>query len=64
MDNYAIKTLEAIERGEEPLSLVVAMIFPFSARHVSRNDLTRTFNQVAGVMESRIHDLVSLCIDE
>lgn len=60
MDDYAIKTLEAIEKHEKERSVVSAVIYPFSASPASRKKLIETFNQAAGVLESNLRRLVSI----
>jgi hypothetical protein len=59
MDDYAIKSLEAIERNEKEKSIVTSLLFPFSSAS-NRKQLIATFNQAAGVLESNLRRLVRL----
>ena len=58
MDDYAIKSLEAIEHHEKTRSVMSAVIYPFSASPASRKKLIETFNQAAGLMEGNLRRLV------
>jgi hypothetical protein len=58
MDDYAIKSLEAIEHHEKTRSVMSAVIYPFSASPASRKKLIETFNQAAGLMEANLRRLV------
>lgn len=57
MDDYAIRSLEAIERNEKEKSVVKSILFPFSSS-ATRKQLIATFNQAAGVLESNLRRLV------
>ena len=58
MDDYVIKTLEAIEHFEKTRTVISTVIYPFSASPSSRKTLIETFNQAAGVTESNLRRLV------
>ena len=58
MDDYAIKSLEAIEHYEKSKSVVSTIIYPFSSSPASRKKLIDTFNQAAGLMEANLRRLV------
>ena len=58
IDEYAVKSLEAIEAKESEQSKSSVTILPFEAPSNSRRQLIDTFNQVAGVMEMQLKRLV------
>ena len=66
MDNYAIKSLEAIERGEKQRSTIGSAKNTASVQTAlaSREVLVHTFNQLTGVMESNIRGLVRPSVPE
>jgi hypothetical protein len=60
MDDYAIKTLEAIDKQQKAQSVVSSALFPFSNNALTtRRKLIETFNQAAGILESNLRRLVS-----
>lgn len=60
MDEYAVKSLEAIEAKESERSIFSVILFPFGAPSTSRRQLMDTFNQAAEVMEVQLKRLVRL----
>ncbi|KIM20438.1 hypothetical protein M408DRAFT_333980 [Serendipita vermifera MAFF 305830] len=60
MDNYAIRTLEAIERNQQPFYQLVAAISPFGTQDLSRTALVKTFDQVAKVLETNLIRLIGV----
>jgi len=58
IDEYAVKSLEAIEAKESEQSKFSVTLFPFGAPSNSRRQLIITFNQAVGVMETQLKRLV------
>ncbi|KAG8810348.1 hypothetical protein FRC19_004603 [Serendipita sp. 401] len=59
MDDYAIKSLEAIVQQEKSKNVLNAVLFPFSSTAATRKQLMDTFNQAAGLMESNLRRLIA-----
>jgi hypothetical protein len=59
MDDYAIKTLEALDKQEKEKTVVSSLLFPFSSSASTKKQLIQTFNQAAGILESNLRRLVS-----
>jgi hypothetical protein len=60
IDDYAVKSLEAIKAKDSEQSIFSVILFPFGAPSNSRGQLLDTFNQAAGVMEMQLKRLVRL----
>lgn len=60
MDEYAVKSLEAIEAKESERSIFAVVLFPFGAPSNNRRQLIDTFHQAAEVMEGQLKRLVRL----
>ena len=58
IDEYAMKSLEAIEAKESEQSMFSVILFPFGTPSNSRIQLIDTFNQAAEVMEMQLKRLV------
>lgn len=64
IDEYAVKSLEAIDAKDSERSIFSVILFPFGAPSSSRRQLIDTFNQAAEVMETQLKRLVRLSPDE
>jgi len=64
IDEYAVKSLEAIEAKESERSVFSVILFPFGAPSNSKSQLIDTFNQAAEVMEMQLKRLVRFCLSK
>ncbi|KAG8829280.1 hypothetical protein FRC17_006830 [Serendipita sp. 399] len=62
MDDYAIKSLEAIVQHEKSNNVLNSVLFPFSSSVATRKKLMETFNQAAGLMESNLRRLIEAAL--
>jgi len=60
IDEYAVKSLEAIEAKDSERSIFSVILFPFGEVSNNRRQLIDTFNQAAEVMEVQLKRLVRL----
>lgn len=60
IDEYAVKSLEAIDAKNSERSIFSVVLFPFGAPSSNRRQLIDTFNQAAEVMEMQLKRLVRL----
>ncbi|PVG01093.1 hypothetical protein CPB86DRAFT_781993 [Serendipita vermifera] len=62
MDDYAIKTLESLDRQEKEKTALSSILFPFSSSASTRKQLIQTFNQAAGILESNLRRLIETSV--
>ncbi|KIM20437.1 hypothetical protein M408DRAFT_135758 [Serendipita vermifera MAFF 305830] len=62
MNDYAINSLEAIEKYEKNKSAISTIIHSTNISPMSREKIAETFNQAAGVTESNLRRLIEMAL--
>ncbi|KIM28644.1 hypothetical protein M408DRAFT_137678 [Serendipita vermifera MAFF 305830] len=62
MNDYAINSLEAIEKYEKNKSAISTIIHSTNTSPMSREKIAETFNQAAGVTESNLRRLIEMAL--